>query len=338
MSILFKQRLENYGRQFEIFKQKLAIEKFRKKNEGTGRFREHLKHLIISGEPRGGTTWLAEVLSGKNRLIIWEPLHYKIVAQYKLKNFGEEIGHMPYIPQGTVWPEATDYFNALFNGSELNYSSIFANPAANFNPEIVDSLMFKFCRANLLLPWLVDNFNILPIYLVRHPLSVISSQYRHSAFSGMDEKASIFANQKSKYRQIFEKYRANIEGIKNREEMFANWWALNNVVPLTHEYNNNKWITVSYESLVSRPQFEIERISNRLGIRFSPDIFSRMLKPSATTKSGSGILTGENQLLNWERNFTTAQIDNILKTINSYGIDAYSTNPQPNYKKLGYEE
>jgi len=42
--------------------------------------------------------------------------------------------------------------------------------------------------------------------------------------------------------------------------------------------------------------------------------------------------------LNWERNFTTVQIDSILKTINSYGIDAYSTSPQPNYKKLGYEE
>lgn len=336
MSVTITERLRNYASGIKQWQKEQHAARLQKQIEKDNRYADTSKHILICGEPRGGTTWVAECFYGQNTLMLWEPLFQPSLQQCGYTKFGKQLGWIPYIPQHENWPEAEQFFKKLLTGQALCYNTVYgyANVHGNFS---APQLLIKFCRANMLLPWLVDRFAVTPIYLVRHPLAVISSQFRHEAFGTMGENSNIFRHTPAKYADIYQKFSTQISAIKTREEMFANWWAISNTTPLNHTYNNKKWITVSYESLLLRPEYELARLSKRLNQSFDPQILERMKKPSATTKSGSGILTGGNQLLNWKKYLTNEQAEKIMQIVNSYGIDAYSLNPEPDYAKLGYE-
>lgn len=53
-------------------------------------------------------------------------------------------------------------------------------------------------------------------------------------------------------------------------------------------------------------------------------------KPSKTTKEGSEILSGGNQLSGWEKQLNKTQINQILKVLNSFNIDIYNEELLPN--------
>ncbi|MCB9188181.1 MAG: sulfotransferase [Flavobacteriales bacterium] len=312
------------------------ILKFNNDNKKNGRFDDFSKHIIISGEPRGGTTWLMELLMNDSTNLVWEPLFHKRLNEHSAGLYNK-FGHMPYIPENAQWKEGKEYFNSLFRG-ELKYGLFKNHHYSGKKLKDKDRMLFKFCRANMLLPWLTKEFpTIKPIYLVRHPLSVISSQFRHPAFEGIGTKVNLFELRKSEnpmFSDIFDRYEDKISKINSRESMFANWWAIQNMLALPNP--DNKWLTVSYESLYLNPVNELERISKFTGIPVSEFSLDNIEKPSKTTLAGSGILEKKDQLSNFRKHLTQNQINEILEIINSYGIDAFNEDLEPDYMKLRY--
>ena len=334
--VSLSERFSNYKKQVQNYIYNREIKNFNKICEKENKFKDFSKHTIISGEPRGGTTWLMELLMNEKDCIIWEPLHYKYLGAYN-KGFLNQVGHMPYIPENQEWAEAKEYFMKLFGGQlpyGMNVNFQYKNNPLKENR----NLLIKFCRANMLLPWLNSQFpEIRPIYLIRHPLSVISSQFRHSSFNEVGTLHNLFEVRKNgipRFSDIFDKYEDKISKIKSRESMYANWWAIQNLLPLKSQ--NRNWITVSYESLFLNPLNELERIAHHLNTEVSNFNTENINNPSKTTKEGSGILENRNQLSNFKRHLSSEQIKEILDIIHSYGIDCYSDELEPRYDKLGY--
>lgn len=311
------------------------VKKFNLKNRKESRFNDFSQHIVISGEPRGGTTWLMEILKQDSDALIWEPLHPQRLEKYP-HNLANRVGHIPYIPENAELELAQRYFQELFRG-QLPYG-LHVNSKYGHQLRRSTSLLFKFCRANMLLPWLTRQFpSIRPIYLIRHPLSVISSQFRHPAFQNLNVANNIFEirrNEDPAFSEIFETHSDKINSIQSRESLFANWWAIQNLLPLKDE--NKRWLTISYESLFLRPTLELEKISDYLNKPMTRFAMHKINMPSSTTRDGSGILENKDQLQNFKRHLSAAQIKEILDIVNSYGIDCYSDAMEPDYKKLGY--
>src|SRR5690606_10339837 len=76
-----------------------------------------LEHYMIFSDPRGGSTWLMEIVKQvTEKPILWEPLHINKVAELKELGFGWR----QFIPENTNWVEANEFFNQLFKGKILN--------------------------------------------------------------------------------------------------------------------------------------------------------------------------------------------------------------------------
>ncbi len=310
-------------------------------NRQTGGWTDVDRHLVISGVPRGGTTWLAELLLPVPRTaLVWEPLHPHHVREYPVAGFHHDLGRIPYVPEDADWEPGRAFFDDLFRGRFLPASAVNNWVRTTIpRPGRKHRWVYKMCRANLLLPWLVGTYPLHPIYLVRHPLAVISSQFRHEAFDDMGTIHNLFELQRSAHSDVFERYDHLIGAIDSRESMFANWWAITNVVPLTHPANNVAWLTVSYERLLSQPHRELDRIAQRLDVEFPPATRRRVRAASAVADPGiAGTVDAGRQLAAWRARLTAKQVAIIMEVVHSYGIDAYSLDAEPDYRRLGYRD
>jgi len=101
-----------------------------------------------------------------------------------------------------------------------------------------------------------------------------------------------------------------------------------------HQYNNKKWLTIAYESLLTNFRDEINRINERFSFSLENlNIDSK--KPSKSTRPGSIIsLQNDEQLSSWKSNLTKKQIAIILKVLDQLDIDIYSEQLEPDYNSL----
>jgi len=324
------QRIRNYKLRFKEYLQERSINKFINTNKLNQQFNDFRKHTLIFGVPRGGTSWLQEILVQERDAIIWEPLHFEHLQKHTNANFHIHMGHIPYIPKEAIWADAEHYFSLLFKG-EIAFGLQNHFQLSNLPLSSTTGLTIKFCRGNLLLPWLTKSFpSIRPIYLIRHPLTTIASQWNYTALKDIGVRHNIFNVQNPKHHDIFDQFEKFISKAKSREAVFANWWAIQNIIPLTA--NQSNWITVSYEHLFATPEIELKRIGNYLE-RDLTDNLIRVDKPSFVTMPESCLIHNrEMQLESWKRVLTIHQAREIMAIIKDYGIDIYDETPFPNIR------
>jgi hypothetical protein len=299
------------------------------------------RSLVISGMRRGGTTWLAELIAGiHDTTLVWEPLN--IVDPRKARDLrwavdARQIPNganwwIPFIPQSADDPEARQYFHRLFTG-QLLHSSMF-----QLTSEVPTSptrhYLFKFCRANRLLPWMVKTFAMRPpVFLVRHPCAVVASMMRHRPAAHLTAPFVVVPDRYSaEFHQPYLSYLASLE---TREEIFAALWCLDHSVPLNHPWNDQRWITLSYECLVKHGRDAFRGLCQRLELPETAGIEARLKRPSRTTVDGSPILEGGDQLSGWRKHLSRAQIDRVLAVVAHFGLDdVYSDELEPDYDRL----
>src|SRR5690606_852588 len=141
-----------------------------------------LEHFLIFSDPRGGSTWLMQIVKQvTNKPILWEPLHVKNVPELQKIGFGWR----QYIPEQANWTEAKEFFDKLFKGKILNPWIM----QQTTKQELLqaDQLVVKFCRGNALMPYLTStySFKYKPIFMVRHPFAVVASQMKHGGWKNV---------------------------------------------------------------------------------------------------------------------------------------------------------
>jgi hypothetical protein len=281
--------------------------------------------FIVSGDPRGGTTWLAEIVKGlPNTAMIWEPLAISEVAAFKRLGFQWR----QYIEELDYWPEAREVFMKLFSGKLLSsYLCQQTSPKELINAKY---LLIKFCRANQLLPWLTKEFqfNYAPIYLIRHPCAVVASQLKKGGWSHV---SPTFEIPKGRYQSFYSDHIEFLKTIDSVEKRLAATWCLCNRVPLNHPENNKRWITITYESMLLNGYEQLRRIEKRWNLNFPSQIFETVNKASDTTLTGSPIARGKvlDQLAYWESQLSDKQVEDIISVLDYFQIKVYSREVKP---------
>lgn len=300
--------------------------KWLEKDNGSRNYINSDNNIYLFASPRGGSTWFSQLLNSiPNSAILWEPLFPGGRSYKELKQVGFDW-HQP-IPQDANWPEAESFFKKLLNREILHAKLLWINDLMKIkNAEIY---IYKFCYGNLMLPWLIDRFNIRPVLFLRHPCAVVASQLKRS-FS-MGDWA--YYSRNCRYNEIYKKHESIYSLLTKPEQRLAAQWAIEMDYLLNHPYHNNKWLTVTYEDLILNPEKEVARISKWINLNIPGELEVSIRRPSATTdtKSINRIKIPHSQLSSWEKELTEVQIKDILYVVNDYfGLKQYSIDFEPN--------
>lgn len=312
-----------------LYKVKQEVKTFRFKAAAKKKNYDVNKARLLFADPRGGSTWLTEVLLKlmEDTALVWEPLHIDNVDRFKALDFGWR----QYIPASMEWPEAKEVFDVLFQGRLMNSWLATFTTLKTYNE--ADKLFFKFCRGAGVLEWLVNqyNFEVKPIYLVRHPFAVVASQMRQGgwtyAYSGFQIPSSPFSD------ILYEPHRSFLETLQTKEEALVATWCLTNQSVLKSPNNNKKWLTLTYEDLVMEPVTTLRNVLNHWKMDAVTDtqLNDLVSQPSKTTIKGSAI-SGEAQLSQWKKRLSKEQLTQLHKVLEHFEIDAYGASIYPNLK------
>lgn len=288
------------------------------------------KSILIFSNPRGGSTWLAELLKTiPGSSLIWEPLMKGHLKEFNDLDF---YWHQP-IPENADWPEAKEAFRKLLN-LEIKSRQIYSREN-QFQFPFSRHFIFKFCYGNMLLPWVVNNFEVNPILLLRHPCAVVSSQMKHGYWKGVEKGNLVYDIPEFPYNEYYLQYQDVVKHVRTFEEHLAATWAFTMANTVSSPDNNKKWITLSYESLYNNFEDEIQRVFKRLNLDIPQKIYDGKLRASIMAKKHSldYIQTG-NQLLHWKNNLSATQVKNILGIVKEFGITFYDESVEPDYKQI----
>ncbi len=270
--------------------------------------------LVLFSDPRGGSTWLTEMIHQLPRTaVVWEPLY--LYDSNPVNELG--FSWRQYIPENEQWPEAKAIFCDILGGRVLNNWTSFFSPPVTFL--WAKRILVKFCRANAMIPWLTKTFafNLTPIHLVRHPFAVVASQLRHG---GWNYPFQGFTIPDCRYNGIYLKHKEFLRSLQTKEEALVAMWCLTNSIPLRYANKNENWITIFYERLLSQPEGELQRIFERLGLPLPTKAFHRLATPSATAKNGIFTASVETQTANWESYFSDSQLLTMNAVLQNFGV------------------
>tara|TARA_R110002049_G_scaffold221870_8_gene393424 strand:- start:827 stop:1807 length:981 start_codon:yes stop_codon:yes gene_type:complete len=297
------------------------------------------KNFSIFSSPRGGSTWLAQTLNKMpNSALVWEPLFKYNKYKINLLNpfaYPErhqvDIGWNQFIPHNADWSEAKVFFTKLFNREIVNLKLYRFNDLSQL-PN-AESFIFKFCFGNNLLPWLVENFTINPVFLMRHPCAVIASQLNFKSFDWHKDNVKYDYNMHVYADEFYAPYRDVLESINTVEERLAAEWAMNILTPVNSVQNDLKWVTLSYEHLVNEPESALKKIFTRYEIE-QPDNLLNQMDETSFTKSSFGNKGISERLSSWRSVLSPKQIRLILDFTERMGVDFYSDALEPDYGKI----
>lgn len=276
--------------------------------------------LVISGYPRSGTTWLAEVVAAAPRTgIVFEPLNQLTVPAAKRAGCSWENFYLPDEP----WPEGAAFLSDVLTGRVLTRwtaSRLPLSRAANVSRWIV-----KFVRANQMLGWLVTHFPIPPpVLLMRHPCAV---------FASWVERGWPLANYPPKRdRKFFQAYPAMtsmLDGLTEPEEFFAVQWSMQHYSAVNH-LAPEQYRACFYEKLVTERAAEVRRIFDHWKLAV-PELLEEALdRPSS--KAGATLQVGGlGQITSWQKRVPAASARRIISVLERFGLNFYTLDPEPDY-------
>jgi len=328
-----------YNRLHAAYLEEVYTKPFAKKNQGRKISAQNTIALVC--HPRGGSNWLGEIVSHiQGTVLFHEPLwrgfyraaNYKpTIDEGKIKQISKlEFYFDQPIPYNAQWEEARATMESILKGDFWNYDLYDKNKIENLkNSEIH---IIKFCYGHLLLPWLHRQFDFKTIVLHRHPCAVIASQLNHMGFSKIIQNPSGDLPD-FRYNEIYKEYKHIWKRISSKEEYLAAIWALKTKYICESSIDENKWLTIFYEELISNFNEQIEKIGNHLNTHLPDTVFKIKNKPSTSTPNRNHLRIGERQLSKWETILSEDQINKILKIVEKFGIELYDSAQMPHTKK-----
>jgi len=280
--------------------------------------------IVLSSSPRGGSTWLAQILSTlPGYSVLWEPLGYRRVPYVRKIGFNWRT----YIPPGTEWPEAELFLKKILSGQSLSAHTLWVCRLQRLL--LTKAWVVKFCHANMLLKWLTEKFPIrTPILLIRHPCAVIASQMKVGDL--FDIRSPLID---PRFIENYPYFEPLLSKLHTWEEALAGTWCQEYFVTLSLP-KPHPWLLVPYEKLVRDGGKKLNRIFSALGFKTPKAAFNQLKIPSKTTWKGSPILHGGDQLAGWKKYLKKEQVKRILDVVSAFGLDFYTDTLEPDYERL----
>jgi hypothetical protein len=266
------------------------------------------RSILVAGAARSGTTWLGDLISSKIPCrILFEPCNPDLVPEYRSFNYFQ------YMRPETQDPQFHSFTEKVFRG-EIRNAWIDRQNEQLFPTH----RLIKEIRANLALKWIHERFpGVRMFFLMRHPCAVVQS--RMALDWATDKDIQPFLSQSELVTDYLSLYLDVINNARTPEEKHAIIWSVNNLVPL-RQFKPGELKIVYYENLCTQPDIELQAIFHTLGLEYKSLSARQLNRPSQTTVMNSAVINGIDKIAFWKKKMTTTQIDNILRTVERFGL------------------
>lgn len=299
---------------------------------------------FISGSPRSGTTWVLEVLEKiAEARIHWEPFNWHLY-NISYDRSTDSAGWMRPCQQTLEeHPElANELSRILSNGAPLNSAMMriaHLSPLQNVARLITSKdTIVKFVFAQRALSWLASNTDAKGCVILRHPMSVVSSQYHHpyrpdGKWAQHPEWTDdiICATHPMATSLEVKQYSA-LKGLMNRDLLPEGRLAITACLDILSALNSReasqKYAFVAYESLLGSPE-HFMRLADFLGLRIkvSPTVEELTKRSRTTSDQDSNKSSGIDRL-------SSEAKDQIQMIIEELGLSFYAQDGSLNLEAL----
>lgn len=311
------------------------------------------RQILVLGSGRSGTTWIQDVVADTAQLRpIFEPLHpVAVPAARKLAN--------RRLAMDDNAPDMRRYMDRVFSGELRSIWTDYRVPSDRIRlrpSELLDSgrlrifyrslrdlitnyqiyqssrrrsgLVIKCIRANLMLPWLVRNYNPRVLFIMRHPCAVIASKMKAGAESWsldgplQQDLLRRYRSQSAIVQQVaqsgFDLMDPALDGVR----LHAVLWCIENVVPV-REARRLGCTVAYYERLAGPDEHAWAAVFDALGLDVTPDP-AVMKRPSAQA-GGERARVGFDDACHpkWREWLSMQQIDDIGDVLKQFGFSDY---------------
>jgi len=237
--------------------------------------------IVILGLGRSGTTWISDIISKySGGIILFEPLHpatYPSIEHYLYKDDFDLKSITPHVNR-VVNKEIRNpwLLRNHLNSETSQVDSLFLEDLW----ERAQIIGFKTIRLNTAFIKLIDHYNAKLVFVIRHPLAVISSIRNRPNFwedLGWEKHWKLLndAIEEEQFKKIIKVCKSDIEKL-------AFYWGYVNSKSL-HQLNSLKINPIFYEDLYLKPFTEVEKLLNSLSL-FSHQIHpAHLFTPSMMT-------------------------------------------------------
>jgi len=239
--------------------------------------------------------------------ILFEPFNPDLVPEYR------GFHYFQYMRPGTANQEFHEFAQKVFTGEIRNRWIDHQNERIRSEYRIIKEI-----RANLALKWLHDNFLDIPIiFLIRHPCAVVSS--RMELGWATDGDIEPFLSQPHLVTDFLSQHQEFIRSARTEEEKHAIIWSISTMVPV-RQFQGGELKIVYYENLCTQPELELPSIFAFIGHQYDSSTFDTISRPSTTTQETSPIVSGMDKVAHWRKKLNPAQVDNILRVVERFGL------------------
>lgn len=294
-----------------------------------------VSRVWIAGSGRSGTTWLSRMLTSvRGSRLIYEPLHPGHVSlPESLQPPLRDVDERPYIRPESEAAEWARFIDGLYSGRYQNrwtrYSGIKKKsliPQVWMNSLFADKIVAKSIRSNLMLGWLSRKPNYKVVLLLRHPCATVLSQQQRN----WGVNLPLLTGDKALHADFLTKHDDYLQkGLSGLSERAARW-AIENSVPIQQAKNGEDIYILTYEELVDDPSGQLRLLLEFLGWQFDEEQWKRVEARIGVGFSGLNDPASNTDLLSrWTCKLSPEQIDEVLTSVHTLGVDIYNENIMP---------
>ena len=262
--------------------------------------------VFLAGTGRSGTTWIQDVINGRNDFrILFEPFHSKKVQLLKEWNYRQ------YLPPEEEAEKFVRPATAILNGN-VNEAWI-----DQFNKKYFSKKrIVKDIRTHFLLKWIDVHFPEIPIILLlRHPCAVANSKLKLEWGTHLDD----ILRQDRLLADFLEPFEDEIRGAESSFEKHVFMWCIENYVPLK-QFSSKEIKIVFYEKMCCNYEKEVRSLYQFIGKRFSDQVLAKQSEPSVMSREKSAIRTGRDPVNAWRQNIGEDQIRRAVEICEIFGM------------------
>jgi hypothetical protein len=280
--------------------------------------------IVISGSPRGGTTWLAETIAKayQSERMLWEPLQDGNIAKD-----GLGLTKRPFIDEQTAAPEVESFFHSLLHAKQANAHLIRLRKYPKNMLTLVRNqrLFIKFVCGNGVVGYLRRRFGIpTPLVILRHPCAVVASQLRMGQWEDHPHIDPELLKRKPELADIID-HKAPLA------ERLAMTWVGD---VLAAKENAADLHIVYYEDLVLTGAEALRPAFESWGWEELPaSLHGIMGQPSSTTHDWADLESVEGKLGRWRNELEQISIERILHIAYYIEENDYNNDVLPKFMK-----
>jgi len=270
---------------------------------------DHRDTIFLSSLPRAGSTIVSEVITaGGNYRLMFEPFHPQ-----KLK-IAEPFGWLKYLNAEDDDPTYLEAAKKILSG-KVRHPFIDAD-----NHQLVfDKRLIKEVRSSYFLGWLHHHFPEMPIILlIRNPITN-SISIMNQGWGRSDSPVTLEPGIKNKYFPDMDRHHEAVDSYWKRSIHF---WCIRNIVSLK-QLQPDKSLVVCYENMLVKPNEEIKRIADFLGIETNDKFFKALKKPSMTSSNFTDVMTGKKFEKSWKSKISPEQEQQARDILKIYSIEDF---------------